>query len=101
MQIILSDIEPSTTSRDLLCSLIVVLYPYMVINVSLQVNGGLLPDIILLTRCDHIGEPSRYHEDSLSLQPIFTPKSFDIFSPEGGCSEGLDAFRFFFKQVDL
>ena len=23
------------------------------------------------------------------------PKPLDIFSPEGGCSEGLDAFRFF------
>ena len=31
--------------------------PYMVINVSVQCNGGLLPDIILLTLCDFIGEP--------------------------------------------
>ena len=31
--------------------------PYMVINVSVQYNGGLLPDIILLTLCDYIGEP--------------------------------------------
>ena len=29
----------------------------MVINVSVQHNGGLLPDIILLTPCDSIGEP--------------------------------------------
>ena len=29
----------------------------MVINVSVQCNGGLLPDIILLTLCDSIGEP--------------------------------------------
>ena len=28
----------------------------MVINVSVQCNGGLLPDIILLTLCDSIGE---------------------------------------------
>ena len=28
---------------------------------------------------------------------MFPPKSFDFFPPEGGCSEGLDAFRFFFK----
>ena len=35
----------------------------------------------------------------LSLQAMFPPKikPLDIFSPEGGCSEGLDAFRFFFK----
>ena len=33
-------------------------YPYMVINVSVQYNGGLLPDIILLTPCcDYVGEP--------------------------------------------
>ena len=30
----------------------------MAINVSLQYNGGSLPDIIiLLTLCDYIGEP--------------------------------------------
>ena len=28
----------------------------MEINVSVQYNGGLLPDIILLTRCGYIGE---------------------------------------------
>ena len=32
-------------------------YPCMVTNVSVDYNGGLLPDIILLTRCDFIGEP--------------------------------------------
>ena len=30
---------------------------------------------------------------------MFPPKSADNFPPEGGCSEGLDAFRFFFKMV--
>ena len=29
----------------------------MMINVSVQCNGRLLPDIILLTLCDSIGEP--------------------------------------------
>ena len=29
----------------------------MAINVSVQYNGGLLPDIKLLTLCDFIGEP--------------------------------------------
>ena len=29
----------------------------MLINVSVQYNGGLLPDIILLTLWDYIGEP--------------------------------------------
>ena len=36
----------------------------------------------------------------LIVQPMFPPKPFDNFPPdaEGGCSEGLDAFRFFLKQ---
>ena len=29
----------------------------MAINVSVQYNGGLLPDIILLALCDYIAEP--------------------------------------------
>ena len=37
---------------------IVVAYPRPAeINVSVQYNRGLLPDIILLTRCGYIGEP--------------------------------------------
>ena len=35
----------------------------------------------------------------MSLQPIFPPKPSDIFSPAGGWSEGLDAFRFFLNIV--
>ena len=31
--------------------------PYMVINVTVQCNGGLLPDILMLTLRDNIGEP--------------------------------------------
>ena len=43
---------------DLLCSLIMWFWcPCMAINVSVQYNGGLLPEIILLTLCDYIGEP--------------------------------------------
>ena len=34
----------------------------------------------------------------LSLQPMFPRKPLGIFSPEGECSEGLDAFRFFLKN---
>ena len=46
----------------------------MEINVSVQYNGGLLPDIILSTRCSYIGEPFWYHEEVLSLlQPMFPP----------------------------
>ena len=71
----------------------------MEINVSVQYNGGFLLDTILLTRCGYIGEPVSYHEEVLSLQPMFPPKPSDIFSPEGGCSAGLDAFRFFLNNT--
>ena len=76
----------------------------MTINVSVQYNGGLLPDIIMLTQCYYhhsLGNPFRCHEDILSLQPtmILPNKRFDMFFPlTRGCSEGLDAFRFFFEQ---
>ena len=55
-----------------------------------QYNGGLLPDIILLTPC-------YYHrgtrEEVLYSQPMIPPKRFDISPPlTGGCLEGLGAF---------
>ena len=68
----------------------------MAINVSVQYNGGLLPDIMLLIQCYfHRGtKPFKCHEEVLYfLQPLILPKRFDIFSPlTGGCSEGLGAF---------
>ena len=43
--------------------------------------------------------PVKCHE-GFSLQSTIPPKRFDIFPPVGGgCSEGLDAFTFFFKKV--
>ena len=43
---------------SLVSSLLLFCCPYMVINVSVQYNdGGLLPDITLLTLCDSIEEP--------------------------------------------
>ena len=69
--------------------------PCMAIDVSVQYNGGLLPDIILTV--DPIlfpsGNPFKCHEEVLYLQPLIPPKRFDIFSRlTGGCSEGLGAF---------
>ena len=56
----------------------------MAINaVSVQYNGGLLPDIILLTLCDYIGES-------------FTMKSFRPYSQ---CSH-LNILAIFFLRVD-
>ena len=42
------------------------------------------------------GNPFKCHQEFfLYLQSMVPPKSFDIFPPAGGCSEGLlDAFRF-------
>ena len=52
----------------------------MAINVSVQYNGGLLPDIILLNQCYcHRGTPFKCHEEVLYLHPLIPPKRFDIF----------------------
>ena len=42
--------------------------------------------------------PFKCHGEVLYLQPMIPPKRFDISPLTGGCSEGLDAFRFFFKN---
>ena len=73
----------------------------MAINVSVQYNGGLLPDIILLIQC-YFHRGTRFNAMKrfcIYLQSLISPKRFDIFSPlTGGCSEGLGAFWLFFKQ---
>ena len=64
-------------------------------NANVQYNGGLLPDIILLTQC-YFHRGTRLNAMKrlcIYLQPLIPPKRFDIFSPlTGGCSEGLGAF---------
>ena len=80
--------------------LVFVWCPCMAINVSAQHNGGFLPGIILLTQC-------YYHRGTrlnamkrfcINLQSMIPPKFLTFFPLAGGCSEGLDAFRFFFKK---
>ena len=41
----------------------------MVINISVQYSGGLLPDIIR-PRLLPVGNPSKYHVVALYLQPL-------------------------------
>ena len=68
-------------------------YPCMTINVSIQYNGGLLPDIILLTQSmlfPSSVNPFKCHEEVSYLQPFIPPKRF--FPLTRGCSEGLGAF---------
>ena len=77
------------------CVLFLFWCPFMVINVSVQYNDGFLPEIILMTLCDNIGEPFKIPctIKFLSLQPMFPPKPFD-------CSGGLAAFSFFLKNLN-
>ena len=57
--------------------------PCMASNVSVQYNGGFLPDITLSV--DPIllpsGNPFKCHEEVLYFQLLIPPKRFDIFSP--------------------
>ena len=68
--------------------------PCMAVNVSVQYNGGLLPNIILLTQLLFpTWNPFKCHEEILYLQPLIPPKRFDISPPlTEGCSEGLGGF---------
>ena len=57
--------------------------PCMTINVSVQRNGGFLPDIILLTQFYyHRGTRLNAMKRFLSLQPMVPPKRFNIFIPD-------------------
>ena len=63
----------------------------MAINVSVQYNGGLLPDIILLTPCYYhpgtrLNTMKRFCLCSLLYHLIVST----FFPLTGGCSEGLD-----------
>ena len=71
--------------------------PCMAINVSVHHNGRLLPDIIPLPHCYYPRGTRLNAMERFCICSLIPPKRFDIFPPlTGGCSEGLDAFRFFF-----
>ena len=44
------------------------------------------------------GNPFKCHEEVLYFQLLIPPKRFDFFPLTGVFSEGLGAFRFFFKH---
>ena len=72
-------------------------------NVSVQYNGGLLPDIVLLIqryyyRGTHLNSTKRFCLCSLGSHLL---NVLIFFSLTGGCSEDLDAFRFFFKHTQI
>ena len=57
----------------------------MAINVSVQYNGGLLPDIYTVDpKLLPSGNPFKCHEEVLILQPMMPPRRFDIFPPDWG-----------------
>ena len=69
---------------------------------AINVSARLLPDVRLYT-VDPImllplGNPFKCHEEVLYLQPMISPKRLTFFPLTGECSEGLGAFRFFFKK---
>ena len=64
----------------------------MAIDSSVQYNGGFLPGIKTL---DSILLPSG--KEDWSLQPMIH-LNVTLSPLNGGCSEDLDAFRFFFKK---
>ena len=73
----------------------------MAINVSVQHNGGFLPDMIfiLLTQCYyHRGTRLNAMKRFCICRLLFNVLTF--FPLTGGCSEGLDAFRFFLKHPE-
>ena len=73
----------------------------MAINVvSVQYNGGFVPDMILSTLCYYRrGTRLNAIERFLSLQPMIPPKRLDISPLTGGGSEGLGAFRIFSEYI--
>ena len=73
----------------------------MAIDVSVQHNGLFLTGIVLLTQYYyHPGtHVNAMTEEVFHLQPMIPPKRFDIFPLTGGCSEGPDAFSFFFFNM--
>ena len=66
--------------------------PCMAINVRVQYNVGFSPTLYTVDPMLFPSEnPFKCHEEVLYLQPVIPPKRFGIFSPTGGCSEGLGA----------
>ena len=64
-------------------------------------NDGLLPDMILLTQCYYHRGTRLNAMKRFCLCSLWSHLNVLTFFPlTGGCSEGLDAFRFFFKQYN-
>ena len=71
------------------------------LNISVQYNGGLLPDIILLTQC-YYQRGTRVNAMERFVSAAYDPtQRFDNFPPDfywGMLRRAVDAFNFFFKR---
>ena len=74
----------------------------MTINIiTVQYNGGFLSDIILLTLCYYFSGTRLNPMKKLCPYSQCPHQNVLIFPPSlGACSGGLDAFIFFFKNVN-
>ena len=74
----------------------------MAINASVQYNSGLLPGIILLPQCYYHRGTRLNAMKRLCICSLRSHLNVFTFLPlTGGCSEGLGAFIFLFKQLHL
>ena len=64
----------------------------MAINVRVQYNGGLLPDIILLTQWYHHRGTRLNAMKRFCICSLLSHLNVLTFFVTGGCSEGLGAF---------
>ena len=73
---------------------------YYSLNVSVQHNIKFLPGIILLAQCYyHRGTRLNAMKRNCICSLLSYPNVLTFFPLTGRCSEGLDAFRFFFQKI--
>ena len=72
--------------------------PCMAINVSVQYDGGFLPDIVLLTQCYYHRE-TRLNATRGQSAHLKIP--LETFSPSGGVSSGILPSRGILKNIIL
>ena len=80
------------------------LFCFCLVSLSVQHNGGFLPDIILLTQCYMLlplGNPFKCYEKVLYLQPMIPPKRFDIFPPDRGMLRRSRCVQIFLLKTEI